>query len=52
MTDYIENANSGKSRSCSPSTCLFYEIASKEKSDFEIMVEVRPLRVDQIQISP
>ena len=52
VIDYIENDNSGKSQACSPATCLFSEIASKEKSDFEIMVEGRPLHVDQIQISP
>ena len=52
VIDYIENDNSGKSQSCSPSTCSFSEIASKEKSDFEIMVEGRPLHVDQIQILP
>ena len=30
----------------------FSENASKEKSDFEIVVEGRPLHVDQIHISP
>ena len=31
---------------------IFSENASKEKLDFEIMVEGRLLHVDQIQISP
>ena len=52
MIDYIEDDNSRKSQSCSPSTCSFSENASKEKSDFEIVVEGRPLHVDRIQISP
>ena len=52
MIDYTEDDNSRKSQSCSPSTCSFSENASKEKSDFEIVVEERPLHVDQIQISP
>ena len=52
MIDYIEDDNYGKSQSCSPSTCSFSENASEEKSDFEIVVEERPLHVDQIQISP
>ena len=52
VIDYTEDDNSGKSQSCSPSTCSFSKNASKEKSDFEIVVEGRPLHVDQIQISP
>ena len=52
MIDYTEDDNSRKSQSCSPSTCSFSENASKEKSDFEIVVEGRPLHVDQIHISP
>ena len=52
VIDYTEDDNSGKSQSCSPSTCSFSENASKEKSDFEIVVEGRPMHVDQIQISP
>ena len=52
MIDYTEDDNSGKSQSCSPSTCSFAEIASKNKSDFWIVVEGRPMHVDQIQISP
>ena len=49
MINYIENDNYGNLQACSPPTCSFSEIASKEKSDFEIMVEGRPLHVDQIQ---
>ena len=41
-----------KFQSCSPSTCSFSENASKDKSDFEVVLEGRPLHVDQIQISP
>ena len=52
MIDYIENDNSRKSQACIPPPCLFSKIASKEKTDFEIMVEGRPLHVDQIKISP
>ena len=52
VIDYTEDDNSGKYKSCSPSTYSFSENASKEKSDFEIVVEGRPLHVDQIQISP
>ena len=52
MIDYTEDDNSGKYQSCSPSTCSFSENASKEKSDFEIVVEGIPLHVDQIHISP
>ena len=52
MIDYTEDDNSGKSQSCSPSTCSIFENASKVKSDFEIVVEGRPLHVDQIHISP
>ena len=52
VIDYIENDNYGKYQFCGPPTCLFSEIASKEKTDFEIMVEGRTLHVDQIQISP
>ena len=51
VIDYIEDDDSDKSQSCSPSTCSFSENASKEKSDFEIVVEGRPQHVDQIQIS-
>ena len=50
VIDYTEDDNSGKYQSCSPSTCSFSENASKEKLDFEIMVEGRLLHVDQIQI--
>ena len=39
VIDYIEDDNSGKSQSCSPSTCSFFENESKYKSDFEIVVE-------------
>ena len=49
--DYIENDNSRKYQACSPPTCLFFEIASKEKSDFEIMVEGKSPHADQIKIS-
>ena len=52
MIDYTEDDNSGKYQSCSPSTCSFSENVIKEKSDFEIVVEGRPLHVDQIHISP
>ena len=52
VIDYIENDNYGKYQFCGPPTCLFSEIASKEKSDFEKMVEGIPLHVDQIQNSP
>ena len=52
MIDYTKDDNFGKSQSCSPSTCSFSENASEEKSDFEIVVEGRPLHVDQIHISP
>ena len=52
MIDYNEDDDSRKYQSCSPSTCLFSKNASKEKSDFEIMVEGRLLHVDQIHISP
>ena len=52
VIDYIEDDNSRKSQSYSPSTCSFSENASKEKWDFEIVVEGRPLHLDQIQISP
>ena len=52
VIDYIENDNSGKYQFFGPLTCLFSEIASKEKSDFEKMVDEIPLHVDQIQISP
>ena len=51
VNDYIENDNSGNSQFCGPPTCLFSEIATKYKSDFEKMVQGIPLRVDQIQIS-
>ena len=34
VIDYIEDDNSRKSQSCSPSTCSFAEIASNKKSDF------------------
>ena len=49
--DYIKNSNSRNFQSYSPSTCLFSKIERKEGLDFEIMVEERHLRVDQIQIS-
>ena len=49
---YTEDDNSEKYQPYSPSTCSFSENTSKEKSDFEIVVEERPLHVDQIQISP
>ena len=52
MIDYREDDNSEKSQSCDPSICSFSENASKEKSYFEIVVEGRPLHVDQIHISP
>ena len=52
VIDYTEDDNFGNSQSCSPSTCSFSENESKEKSYFEIVVEERPLHVDQIQISP
>ena len=52
MIDYTEDDDSRKSQSCSPSTCLFFENASKEKSYFEIMVEEILLHVDEIHISP
>ena len=52
VIDYIEDDDSRKSQSCSPSTCLFSENASKEKSDFEFLVEGRLLHVDQIHITP
>ena len=51
VIDYIEDDDSRKSQSGSPSTSLFSENASKEKSDFEIMVEGILLHVDQIHIS-
>ena len=50
VIDYTEDDNSGKYQSCSPSTCSFSKNTSKEKLDFEIMVEGRLLHVDQIQI--
>ena len=46
MIDYTENDNSGKYQFCGPPTCLFSEIAIKEKTDFKKMVEGRPLHVD------
>ena len=52
VIDYTEDDNSGKYRSCSPCTCSFSENESKEKSDFEIVLEGRPLHVGQIQTSP
>ena len=41
VIDYTEDDNSGKSRSCSPSTCSFSENASKEKSDFDLCMLIR-----------
>ena len=52
VIDYIEDDKSGKYQSRSPSTCSFFENASKEKSDFEIVVEGITLHVDQIHITP
>ena len=39
MIDYTEDDNSRKSQSHSPCTCSFSKNASKEKSDFEIVLE-------------
>ena len=52
VIDYTEDDNSGKSQSCSPSTCSFSENASKEKSDFEIVVEGGLPHLDQIHLHP
>ena len=52
VVDYIENYISGKLQSYNPSACSFSEIARKEESDFELMVEEGPLCVFQTQISP
>ena len=52
MVDYIEYSNSGKFQSYNPFACSFSEIAKKEESDFELMVEEGPLCVFQTQISP
>ena len=52
VIDYTEDDDSRKYQSCSPSTCSFSENESKEKSYFEIVVEGRPLHIDQIHISP
>ena len=52
MGDYINNSDSGNFQSWSPSTCLFYELASKEESYFELMAEEILLCVDQIQTFP
>ena len=50
--DYIKNSDYGNFQSYSLSTCLFFEVASKEESDFELMVEEKPLGVDHIQNFP
>ena len=50
--DYIKNSNYRNFQSYSPSTCLFFEVSSKEESDFELMVEEIPLSVDHIQNFP
>ena len=49
VIDYIENDNYGKYQLCGPPTCLLSRISSKGKPYFEIMVEGRPMHVDQIQ---
>ena len=48
----MEDDNSRKYQSCSPCTCSFSKNASKEKSDFEIVVEGGLPHVDQIHITP
>ena len=50
--DYIKNSNFGNFQSYSLSTCLFFEVASKEESYFELMVEERTLCVDHIKSFP